>query len=171
MVTSSETWKDGFITAGIAHLLESEKRIVKCLHTLEKDQVWWKPNDSSNSCGVLVKHLRGNINQYILSALGNQPDSRKRDKEFRTTNEQAQQLLDELHATVIEAAQIISAIKETQLIKKYHVQGFNLTGTEIVLHVVEHMSYHTGQIAWITKYIQNLDLEFYAGKDLNQTNE
>jgi uncharacterized damage-inducible protein DinB len=51
------------------------------------------------------------------------------------------------------------------------VQGFQLTGIGIVVHVVEHYSYHTGQIAFWTKQLRNKDIEFYGGRDLNMRNE
>ena len=36
----------------------------------------------------------------------------------------------------------------------------------MLVHVTEHFSYHTGQIAWITKMLTDEDLGFYAGEDL-----
>jgi uncharacterized damage-inducible protein DinB len=39
------------------------------------------------------------------------------------------------------------------------------------IHVVEHYSYHTGQIAFWTKLLRDKDLGFYAGVDLNVKNE
>ena len=50
------------------------------------------------------------------------------------------------------------------------VQGFQLSGIGIVVHVVEHYSYHTGQISFWTKQLKNKDLRFYAGLDLNVQN-
>ena len=41
---------------------------------------------------------------------------------------------------------------------------------EIVLHVVEHYSYHTGQIAFWTKLLKDKDLGFYSGMDLTVKN-
>jgi uncharacterized damage-inducible protein DinB len=45
---------------------------------------------------------------------------------------------------------------------------YNLTGLGIIVHVTEHLSYHTGQIALLTKLITEKDLGFYAGLDLNK---
>jgi uncharacterized damage-inducible protein DinB len=50
------------------------------------------------------------------------------------------------------------------------VQGFSLTGIGIIIHVTEHYSYHTGQIALLTKLLKDRDLAFYAGIDLNKKN-
>lgn len=50
------------------------------------------------------------------------------------------------------------------------MQGYTFSGIGIVTHVVEHYSYHTGQIALWTKILKNKDLGFYNGIDLNITN-
>ncbi len=47
------------------------------------------------------------------------------------------------------------------------MQGFEETGTAILLHVVEHFSYHTGQITLHTKLMLDADTGYYAGADLN----
>jgi len=57
------------------------------------------------------------------------------------------------------------------LLRKRMVQGFELDGIGIITHVVEHYSYHTGQIALLTKLLVNKDLGFYDGMDLNVKNE
>jgi uncharacterized damage-inducible protein DinB len=41
------------------------------------------------------------------------------------------------------------------------VQTFQETGMTILIHVTEHFSYHTGQIAWITKMLTAESLDFY----------
>ncbi len=160
-----------FVQASIKHLKESEDRIIKCLARLTKDQLWWRPNDATNSCGILIKHLCGNITQYILSALGNERDNRKRNEEFFSTDENNEMLKDDFCQIIKSAMQIISEMTIHDLQKRYQVQGFTLSGVEIIQHVVEHLSYHTGQIAWITKLITDQDLGFYEGLDLTKLNE
>jgi uncharacterized damage-inducible protein DinB len=50
------------------------------------------------------------------------------------------------------------------------VQGFEVTGFSVVVHVIEHFSYHTGQITTLTKFLTNKDTGYYAGIDLNKQN-
>ena len=69
------------------------------------------------------------------------------------------------------AVDVIASATEIELNKKRLVQGFQLSGTGIIIHVVEHYSYHVGQIALITKLFTNEDLGFYANLDLNITND
>jgi hypothetical protein len=36
-------------------------RMRACVESLSDDQVWWRPNDASNSIGNLLLHLNGNV--------------------------------------------------------------------------------------------------------------
>lgn len=150
---------------------ENTERIKICLSKLSEDQVWDKPNASSNSIGNLILHLCGNIRQYIIFALGGETDVRERPLEFTAEQTHNKAELFELLVETTEAAKKVIAEQdeeELRAIKK--VQGTTLDGVSIILHVVEHYSYHCGQIALLCKLHCNQDLGFYAGQDLNQTN-
>jgi hypothetical protein len=54
--------------------------------------------------------------------------------------------------------------------KVYDVQGFCKTGVSILVHVVEHSSYHVGQITYYVKSRKGIDLKYYGGTDLTRTN-
>src|SRR5437773_2414561 len=51
-------------------------RIVDCLQLLSEEEIWWRPNEASNSAGNLVLHLCGNVRQWIISGLAAEPDAR-----------------------------------------------------------------------------------------------
>ena len=42
-------------------------KIRRCLDSLSEDDIWWRPNERSNSVGNLVLHLAGNIRQWVVS--------------------------------------------------------------------------------------------------------
>ena len=150
---------------------ENTKRIIQCLEKISETEIWKAPNESSNSMANIILHLCGNITQYIIAALGNHDDHRERDKEFSTTGGYNKaELIHKLSATVAQANDIIRHISEEALMKRYSVQGFNLSGIGIIIHVTEHYSNHTGQVAFWVKEIKNIDLGFYAGTDLNLKN-
>lgn len=152
-------------------MLESVRMIEKSLVHVKDEEMWHKPNSKLNSMANLLLHLSGNIRQYIISSLGETEDFRDRDKEFNTRSDTGkQELLQNLKNTVHEALDVISKCTEEQLLRKREVQGFQLDGLGIVLHVVEHLSYHTGQIAFWVKYSKEEDLGFYTGHNLNQLN-
>lgn len=161
-----------FIDQSIFRLQESAERIFSCMQEIGDEQLWLRPNESSNSIGNIILHLCGNIRQYAVSSLGNQPDTRMRDLEFSTQEGFTKdELADRLRSTLEEAIQTIRSLDEESLIKTRTVQGFHLTGIGIIIHVTEHLSYHTGQVAFWVKCLKNKDLGFYAGIDLNTKNK
>ena len=160
-----------FKAQSVAYFEANTPRIRQCINELSEDEVWQRPNDASNSVGNLVLHLCGNITQYVLSSLGHQPDHRTRDAEFAATGGiTKQQLWEKLEATTTEAARMMAQATEAELLRVRSVQGFQLSGIGIVVHVTEHYSYHMGQIAFWTKQLKNKDLGFWADLDLNAKN-
>ncbi len=163
---------NAFAGQAVYRLDESFGMISKCFNQLSEEEVWKRPNASSNSIGTLIVHLCGNITQYIISSLGDAEDKRNRDSEFATHGGYTKAaLLSKLETTLQQAKAVIQQTGSERLVKMHSVQGFNLPGIGIVIHVVEHFSYHTGQIALLTKLFINKDLGFYDGVDLNVKNE
>ena len=160
-----------FIDQSILRFEENTPKIEKCLTELTEDELWHRPNASSNSIGNIILHLCGNITQYVLSGLGNAEDKREREKEF-TSNRvlQKAKLLNNLKTVVGSAVKIMRSLKDDDLLQKHSVQGYDLSTIGIVIHVVEHYSYHTGQIIYWTKLIKDKDLGFYSNVDLNKKN-
>jgi len=151
---------------------ENTHKVSKCFSGLKDADIWKKPNEASNSMGNLVVHLCGNITQYIIASLGEQPDTRNRDLEFSISEGYSkEELLKMLTETTQKAKEIIHAASDTQLSQIRNVQGYELSGVGIILHAVEHYSYHTGQIAYWAKLGNNKDLGFYEGLDLNKKND
>ena len=143
---------------------ESLPRILNCLEKLTNEQIWWRPNESSNSIGNLILHLCGNVRQWIGTGLGNLQDNRKRQTEFdekRIIDREV--LVSDLLSTMMMARSIISNVTVNDLLATRPVQTFKETGLTILIHVTEHFSYHTGQIAYITKMLTDHSLGFYEG--------
>jgi uncharacterized damage-inducible protein DinB len=161
-----------FVEQCIFRLNENPPRIEKCLALLTEDEVWQRPNQSSNSIGNLILHLCGNIRQYAVSSLGNEPDRRHRDFEFETKGGfTKEELWSKFSETIALAIATISETNGNDWLRNRKVQGFEFSGIGILIHVVEHLSYHTGQIAYYTKELKNKQVGFYDGQDLNIKNE
>lgn len=162
------TFQTEFIENSLYRLDESTRMITKTFDVLTDAEMWQKPNASSNSIGNLILHLCGNITQYAISSLGEQTDHRERDAEFAAKGGLTKaELFNKLIATVNLAKLTIQNASTEQLLTKRQVQGFNFSGIGIIIHVVEHYSYHTGQIAFWAKLLKDEQLGFYDGLDLN----
>src|SRR5579863_4587876 len=119
------------------------RRISKCLAQLSDDEIWWRPNNASNSVGNLVLHLCGNVRQWIISGIGRAPDIRERDKEFaqREAIPRAK-LVAHLRATMREAGRALHRVNAEALTREYPIQGFRLSGLNAISHVYEQFSHH-----------------------------
>jgi uncharacterized damage-inducible protein DinB len=129
---------------------------------LTLDQLWWRPNEASNSIGNLMLHLEGNVRQWISGGVAGQEVVRDRPSEFSTrAHLPAAELLKRLKGTVSEAARIIEHLSDAQLAEARSIQGFETTVFGAVYHVVEHFAMHTGQIILLAKAQTGADAGFY----------
>jgi uncharacterized damage-inducible protein DinB len=127
-------------------------RILRSLDEMSDEEIWWRPNEASNSAGNLVLHLSGNVRQWIVSGLSGAADVRKRDLEFAERGPvPRRELVARLRRTVGEARRVLRRLTAADLKRKHIIQGFHVTGIEAVSHVYEHFSHHAGQIIYITK--------------------
>lgn len=136
-------------------------RIIRCLKLLSEKEIWWRANRASNSVGNLVLHLQGNVRQWIISGIRDRPDIRDRDREFAETGPiPRRELLAGLRKTVSEADLVLKDVKEADLVRRFSIQGFDVTGFQVLSHVAEHFAFHAGQIIYATKLKLGKDLRF-----------
>ena len=137
-------------------------KIEAALVALGEDDLWWRPNDASNSAGTICVHLAGNVRQWAVAGLGGVPDTRDRPAEFATVAGRSRaDVLADLRAAVDEACTVIDRLGEDDLLRTYAIQGREPTGLRAVYHVVEHFAMHAGQIVWIAKARAGEGLGFY----------
>lgn len=146
---------------------ESIPRILKCLSYLNEEEIWFSPNSHSNSIGNLILHLEGNVTQWLIAPFLNYPDSRNRGLEFQPHQNISKAVLQKkLNQLSKDILLTIQKIEREKLIQKFTVQGFKETGLSMIIHVIEHFSYHVGQITFQTKAMKNIDTGYYSGMDL-----
>lgn len=137
------------------------RQVIGCLRALSDQEIWWRPNASSNSVGNLVLHLAGNVRQWIISSVGGAADVRQRDQEFSEQGPlPGKGLIALLRGTVNEASRVLARTPADSLGKPFSLQGFRMTRLRAIAHVVEHFAYHSGQITYVTKLKTGRDLGF-----------
>ena len=162
-VTSIPTPSERFIACSLEFLLNDYlPKIERCLERLTDEQIWWRPNEESNSIGNLVLHLCGNARQWIVSGVGGELDKRHRDEEFaqRETIARAE-LLRLLRSTLADVAAVLKKLDPNTLLDRRTIQSSDVDLLEAIFHVTEHFSMHTGQIILLTKLLTTTDLHFY----------
>jgi uncharacterized damage-inducible protein DinB len=149
---------------------ESARLLAEYLHKIETtvglltpEQAWWRANERSNSAGNLVLHLTGNLSQWVLSGLGGEPYERRRAIEFAAREGvPPAELLASLRAVVERCVALAERLDDAALAAQHEIQGYQRDGFGVLLHAVEHMAYHTGQIVLIAKQLAGgAGIEFY----------
>lgn len=152
-----------FIDGSKAFLTEDFfPKIEACVERLTDEEIWWRPNEQSNSIGNLLLHLSGNVRQWIISGLGNEPDHRIRQQEFDERSQiPKQELIAKLKITVDEAGLVLSKLDPNILLENRKIQGKDISVMYAIYHVVEHFAMHTGQILTLTKLNKDKEVSFY----------
>jgi uncharacterized damage-inducible protein DinB len=140
-----------FLEQSVTYLRDTYlPRLRTAAGALREEDLWWRPHPAATSVGNLLLHLEGNVRQWILSGLGGAPERRRRSAEFAAEGGPSPaELLDALGRTVEEACRVIAA--ERDLERPLRIQGLETTAFQAIYHVVEHFSWHTGQVVWIAK--------------------
>lgn len=160
-----------FIKNSCYRMDESLRMIKISLEKITEEELWKRPNGSLSSIGNLMLHLCGNMKQYGISSLKGIEDTRNRNLEFSIKGSfNKKELMVKLEKTVYEVKICFQNISKQRLLTRKKVQGYEFSGIGNIIHLVEHLSYHTGQIAFWVKQLKNEDLGFYDGQDLNTKN-
>jgi uncharacterized damage-inducible protein DinB len=169
MATTDSELAALFLASARNRLLnEHWPRLKACVEPLTVEQIWWRPNEASNSVGNLILHLNGNVTQWLVASFNRGEDERDRPAEFSAAGGlTAAELLNRLGATIAAAEGVLNRLTVEQLLAPYEIQGYKTNGLDAVFHVVDHFGLHYGQIAYITKSFTGKDLGFY--KELNKT--
>jgi len=151
-------------------------KIAAALDALDDEQVWRRPNESSNSIGNLLLHLSGNVRQWIISGVGAAEDTRDRPREFAARGQIGKdELLGLLKTTLDETDAVLTRVEtecsqsgsDAPLQRMCRPQAYESTVLDAVFHVVEHFSYHTGQIIFAAKWLAEGQVSFYDDRRLN----
>jgi uncharacterized damage-inducible protein DinB len=151
-------------------------KIARAIEALDDEQVWRRPNESSNSVGNLLLHMSGNVRQWIISGVGGVDDVRDRAGEFAARGSATRgELVESVRATLDEADAVLARIEDEcaaansdgPLQRVCKPQTYEVTVFDAIFHVVEHFSYHTGQIVFAAKWLAEGQVRFYDDRRLN----
>jgi uncharacterized damage-inducible protein DinB len=138
------------------------QKLIYCLEHMSDEDIWWRPNEQSNSVGNLVLHLCGNMKQWIVESIGGISFKRDRDAEFAARDPvSTSELIANIRSTVSAVDGILAALPEQRLLEHCSIQTYKASALQAIYHVVEHFSYHLGQILYVYKLRTGADPAFY----------
>ncbi|RED92475.1 DUF1572 family protein [Marinoscillum furvescens] len=113
-----------------------------------EEQIWKVAPGTSNSAGVLAKHLIGNLNHFVGAILGNTGYVRNREEEFTNAPKPVTSLLRDITDLKDLLTQTLAQLDEQQLAADYPLEVFGapIKTDFFLIHLQGHLNYHLGQI-------------------------
>jgi len=150
---------DKFIEYSRSLLKKHLNGIEECMKILNEEDIWWRPNQESNSIANLLLHTSGSLRHWIVSGIGGKHFDRVRQKEFDERPALSiPELMSQLRSTVEEADAVLAGVDPHKLTETVRLFREQFTWLFAILHSVEHFSMHAGQIFLITKLRKGINL-------------
>ena len=125
------------------------------LEPLTDEQIWWRPNEQSNSIGNIVLHLTGSLNHFLNRNVGGIDYTRDRAAEFAERRQiPKEELLALFDDMVSRAERTFAALTPERLNEPSPEPKMHAIVLQDVVNVYGHLANHVGQIVWIAKMLQ-----------------
>ncbi|HMQ67950.1 MAG TPA: DUF1572 family protein [Ignavibacteria bacterium] len=130
----------------------------KTFSQIRDEDFFWSPDEDSNSIAIIVRHLSGNmISRWtdFLTTDGEKP-TRMRDEEFeRIFYTDKDDIISRWESGWRCVFGALSTLKEEDLLKEITIRSEPHTVLQAINRQLTHYSYHTGQIVFIGKHLEN----------------
>lgn len=131
------------------------EQIRDCLDLLDDEQIWWRPNEQSNSVGNIVLHISGSLNHYLNRNLGGFEYDRDRKAEFAERRPiPKKELLNLFNDMVANAEKTFDTFDIDKLAEPSPEPRMHNLIIDDLINIVAHLANHAGQIVWITKMLR-----------------
>jgi uncharacterized damage-inducible protein DinB len=124
------------------------------VESVTDEQLWWRPNETSNSIGNLVLHISGSLNLYLNRNIGGFSYERDREAEFSSrgpmNRRKLMAIFDEM---VANAERTLDKLTPEKLGGPSTDPARNSYLVDDLISITTHLANHTGQIVWIAKML------------------
>lgn len=148
----------------------------KAMKQVRDEQLFYQPNEASNSIAIIVQHLAGNMLSRFTHFLTEDGEKawRNRDSEFETVITTADELWQRWNEgwACFEAA--VNGLQESDLDKIVYIRNEGHTVLEALNRQLAHYPYHIGQMIYIAKMLndaqwESLSIPKHQSQAYNQT--
>ncbi|HEY6362126.1 MAG TPA: DinB family protein [Vicinamibacterales bacterium] len=144
-------------------------QINACLDVLTEQDLWWRPNEQSNSPANLVLHLAASNRYYVEEIIGGRTVGRDRQAEFAARSGHSKaQIRGTWDESVRVVGEVLNGLEPSQMMQTTDRTGKTTTFAQVLLHVSHHNAAHMGQILWATKELHPGSLDDIGRKTRKQ---
>lgn len=135
-------------------------QIRAAVETLGDDQLWWRPNEESNSVGNIVLHLTGSLNHFLSRNIGGIEYARDRAAEFAERRAiPKSELMSMFDDMVSRAERTFAGLTPERLGDPSPEPKMHAIVLEDLLGILAHLANHAGQIVWIAKMLHGKEID------------
>lgn len=149
-----------FLDDAVATFRDYKELADKSFEQLTDEELFVALDDESNSIGVIVKHMAGNMLSRwtdFLTTDGEKP-SRNRDMEFVLTTETTRaELLAQWEEGWRAVFQAVEPLRSEDVEKTVYIRGEEHTVMKAITRQLTHYAYHIGQIVFLAKHFRSSD--------------
>ncbi|PYP89601.1 MAG: hypothetical protein DMF61_02730 [Blastocatellia bacterium AA13] len=130
-------------------------QIRACVEQLDEEQLWWRPNEGSNSVGNLVLHVSGSLRHYLCRSLGGFEYDRDRSGEFAERGPLSKnELIATFDEMVSQAKATLDVFDTSRFTASTEEPSYYPFIFDQLIGVLTHLSAHTGQIIFVAKLMK-----------------
>lgn len=119
---------------------------------LTDEQLWWRPNESSNSIANILLHLTGSLNHFLNRNLGGIDFTRDRPAEFSDRSGMSKaEVMARFDDMVAKATETFARMTPERLGDPSPEPAMHEIVVQDLINIAVHFANHAGQIVWIAK--------------------
>jgi hypothetical protein len=147
--------KSEYLSSIIKHSETYKTLAEKTLDRIPEDMIQWEYNEVSNSIGVIVKHISGNMLSRWTDFLttDGEKEWRHRDSEFENDIHNKKELMKKWNEGWKCYFKALNSLKEEDLKRIILIRNEEHTVEDAINRQLAHYSYHIGQIVYLAKLI------------------
>jgi uncharacterized damage-inducible protein DinB len=145
--------------APFARVLDDLRRqVIETIAPLTDDEINRTIPGLRNTVGILAKHIVGAERYWIGEVAGGRPAHRNRDAEFEHAPIGTADALAQIHQVATLSREVLEELSREDLlveVEARRLQGVvRETRAGALLHAVQHLAYHLGQMRYLAKLLQ-----------------
>jgi len=146
-----------FLVSSIKRFKEYKSLGDKTFAQLSGEEMLRQPNDASNSIGLIIQHMHGNMLSRWTNFLTEDGEKlwRKRDEEFEIQSLSKEQLLELWEEGWKVFLDTLQSLQEDDLLKTITIRTQPLIVIDAINRQMGHYSYHVGQIVYLGRWMKN----------------
>jgi len=150
-----------YLKTVIQRFTDAKLTAEKAFNQLRENQLFWSPNEESNSISIIIKHMSGNMvsrwTDFLITD-GEKPE-RNRDEEFEGDFQTKDQMMESWEYGWDTFFEALKSLEEEHLLTTVYIRNEPHSVMEAIERQMNHYSYHIGQIVYIAKMLKSTEWE------------